>query len=518
MERPDSVEWARRAKALRPALYHQTVEPVRVVTPVRDDAVFQGWKMETVPDAPSEMHTGDVRCWDLGRHMAGHFSFRISLVGTRQDAPVKLRLTFGEMPCELAESLADYHGWISAAWFQEETLIIDRLPQTVTLPRRYAFRYVKIEVLAASVRFGVLLDGFACDATTSADMSAVRPFDTLPQKYRDIDRVALDTLRDCMQEIFEDGPKRDRRLWLGDLRLQALVSYDTCRRDDLVRRCLCMFAAAPLADGRLPASVYDFDPPLDDESCLQDYALLFVSTVWDYLAHTGDEGFAGELYPIALEQLRIAHDAFLKDGVMTYEEGFTCFIDWCQDLDKHAALQGVYLYALEHGALLAQRLGHAQDAAMLRQWCDEGKQAALRAYWDESAKHFVSGAERQVSWASQIWLVLGGALDREQAAALLKRALKAPPSVAIVTPYLKHYLVEALLVAGLKDEALQVIDEYWGGMVRLGADTFWEIYKPENPNESPYGGNMSHSYCHAWSCTPAYFLRQIFAREARNDG
>lgn len=29
---------------------------------------------------------------------------------------------------------------------------------------------------------------------------------------------------DCMQSVFEDGPKRDRRLWLGDLRLQALAS------------------------------------------------------------------------------------------------------------------------------------------------------------------------------------------------------------------------------------------------------------------------------------------------------
>ena len=42
-----------------------------------------------------------------------------------------------------------------------------------------------------------------------------------------LDRVSQRTLRDCMQTVFEDGPKRDRRLWLGDLRLQALANYAT---------------------------------------------------------------------------------------------------------------------------------------------------------------------------------------------------------------------------------------------------------------------------------------------------
>jgi hypothetical protein len=49
----------------------------------------------------------------------------------------------------------------------------------------------------------------------------------------------------CMQEVFEDGPKRDRRLWLGDLRLQALVNDVTFGHHDLVRRCLYLLPAIP---------------------------------------------------------------------------------------------------------------------------------------------------------------------------------------------------------------------------------------------------------------------------------
>ena len=70
-----------------------------------------------------------------------------------------------------------------------------------------------------------------------------------------------------------------------------------------------------------------------------------------------------------------------------------------------------------------------------------------------------------------------------------------------------HYYAEALLQLGLTEKAEEVIRSYWGGMIRDGADTFWELYDPEDPDTSPYGGTIVNSYCHAWSCTPSYLLR-----------
>jgi alpha-L-rhamnosidase len=61
--------------------------------------------------------------------------------------------------------------------------------------------------------------------------------------------VSLRTLRDCMQTVFEDGPKRDRRLWLGDLRLQALADYVSYRNDDLVKRSLYILAGTATDKG-----------------------------------------------------------------------------------------------------------------------------------------------------------------------------------------------------------------------------------------------------------------------------
>ena len=60
----------------------------------------------------------------------------------------------------------------------------------------------------------------------------------------------------------------------------------------------------------------------------------------------------------------------------------------------------------------------------------------------------------------------------------------------------KSIMIEALIVAGKKEQARKVLDDYWGGMVDAGADTFYELYNPENPSESPYGGKAVLSFCH----------------------
>jgi hypothetical protein len=57
-------------------------------------------------------------------------------------------------------------------------------------------------------------------------------------------------------------------------------------------------------------------------------------------------------------------------------------------------------------------------------------------------------------------------------------------------------------------EAKEKLTSYWGGMVKKGADTFWEVYDPQNDFLSPYNSYLANSYCHAWSCTPVYFIRK----------
>lgn len=130
----------------------------------------------------------------------------------------------GVVSSELFDRMEDCESWISKSWIQEEFLHIDVMPQKISLPRRYAFRYLQAEVIDTSSKYGIVIDGGSVDAVSAVDMADIQLLDSGDMLLDRIDRVGAKTLMDCMQSVFEDGPKRDRRLWLGDLRLQALAS------------------------------------------------------------------------------------------------------------------------------------------------------------------------------------------------------------------------------------------------------------------------------------------------------
>ena len=82
------------------------------------------------------------------------------------------------------------------------------------------------------------------------------------------------------------------------------------------------------------------------------------------------------------------------------------------------------------------------------------------------------------------------------------------PVKGIATPYMYHHVAEALFIAGMTDEAINLIKSYWGKMIKMGADTFWEAFDPDKPDYSPYGNSIVSSYCHAWGCTPVYLIKK----------
>ncbi|UUZ86331.1 hypothetical protein LJK88_24770 [Paenibacillus sp. P26] len=193
------------------------------------------------------------------------------------------------MPCEVAESFDTYSGWLSRSWLQEETVYVDVLPAEIRLPRRYCFRLLRVVVLDTSRKYTVGFTDIHCTAVTSADVAKPKPLpEHIPQDLKLMDRIGRKTLQDCMQTVFEDGPKRDRRLWIGDLRLQALANYYTFRNNDLVKRRLYLFGGMLLEGGEVGACVFEKPEPHVDDTLLYDYALFFVATLCDYYEATRD--------------------------------------------------------------------------------------------------------------------------------------------------------------------------------------------------------------------------------------
>lgn len=463
------------------------------------------------PDKDETWGEGDRIRLDFGRHLVGYLHVKLGARGAHPDAPVWLKIRFAEVEREFNEDAENYRGWICSGWIQQEQIHVETLPGQLVLPRRYAFRYVEIEVLAISSKFRLTVEEAYAVAVSSADDRELSEYHCGDRELTEIDRVACNTLHDCMQQVFEDGPKRDKRLWLGDLRLQALANYETYRKNTMVKGCLYLFGALPMPNGQIGSCIFLEPGPETDDRAMFDYSLLFIAALWDYYEVTKDRQALEDLWPVAFGQIEIAEKGLGERGIVEDSDvpGW-CFLDWTLELNKQAGAQGVLLYAVKNALKIAAELGKEKELVVLEKKYAEYRDAAREFLWDEEKQLFVSGRMRQLSYASQIWMILGGAVDETEGKWLLRRIEKEEGAVGMVTPYLYHHYVQALLTCGEREKALQVIREYWGGMVKLGADTFWELYNPENPDESPYGGTIVNSYCHAWSCAPAYFLRKYF--------
>ena len=505
--------WVDAAESLKPTLHETLQQPLAIVYPVADSSFYLRWQME--PEAPGAdlskrlLQKGETFILDFGGHRTGNFAFRLVGEGVSVDAPARLRLTFGEVPGDVAEPLFPYKGTLSSSWLPEETITVDYLPQLVRMPRRYAFRYVKIEVIDTSPNFGVrFFDTHAIALSSATNEPAPLPATAAPWVKR-VDEVSRATLRDCMQTTFEDGPRRDQRLWIGDLRLQARASYVTYPNHALVKRCLYLFAGLPReSDGLLPACVFEKPTPSTTGTFIVDYAALYCAIVLDYALATKDLPTARELWPVAYRQLEILLAHSDENGLFQPPEGYWVFIDWNMKLDRSAAIQGLLIYCGRQLVALARLTGNLAQVAAYPALLDKMSAAGYAAFYDKTLKVAVSGPDRQVSWASQAWLTLGGVLNQQEAAdALRLGVIEDKTSTQPTTAYLYHHVVEAMVECGMRTEALALIQQYWGLMVDDGADTFWEAFDPTDSTFSPYGDIHINSFCHAWSCTPTWFFR-----------
>ncbi len=449
---------------------------------------------------------GDSILLDFGEHAVGHFSFAFDRVDVFVDAPVRLIIKFGEDMREINDDFSQYNGVLSKTWLQEEIINLD-FPQKITMQRRYACRYIKITVERTTRP--IRLFDFSFRSSTSADVSVPVFTNTEDALLNKIDIVATNTLKECMQTVFEDGPKRDRRLWIGDLRLEALANYYTFNNLEIVKRCLYLFAAGECNEsGFLPSFVYETPYYHSGATHIEDYALLYVVSVCDYYEHTEDMDVVNDLLEICRSQLESFRATLDENLIATKQCGWFAFIDWCPGLECITSLQGVYLYTLERFCKLLYAIGD-EEYEKYSALISEVRSASKKHLYDGNKGVFSNALDdSQLSVHSQVWMILGGVITGEKAKKLLFSCLDNKKFKQPVTPYMRHYVIEAMLKLGMKDEAVQYLKKYWGGMVELGADTFWEAYIPDDLDFSPYNDRMINSLCHAWSCTPSYFIRK----------
>ncbi|MGB5893452.1 MAG: hypothetical protein WBG58_04685, partial [Ignavibacteriaceae bacterium] len=273
-------------------------------------------------------------------------------------------------------------------------------------------------------------------------------------------------------------------------------------------RCFYLFSSQLKNDGRMPACIY-MNPKINPgEEYIVDFAVMFGSYLLEYGEATDDWEMVKELWPVAFLQAQIIIEKIDESGLFKSPDEWWVFIDWNPQLQKDASINAIIIYSLKKLSIIAGRFNYSKEKKMLDHTIKKMQEKVLDHFFDSKNEKFVSGVEKQISWTSQVWMILAEVVDSNTARKILLKMLKRKDLIKPVTPYIYHYTLEALFKQGLNSQASQIIKEYWGGMIEKGATTFWEIYKSDDPKFSPYDNYLLNSYCHSWSCTPSYFIRK----------
>jgi len=103
--------------------------------------------------------------------------------------------------------------------------------------------------------------------------------------------------------------------------------------------------------------------------------------------------------------------------------------------------------------------------------------------------------------------------NEQQKQAVKKSVLLNNNIQKITTPYMRFYELEALCAMGEQNYVLKEMKDYWGGMLKLGATSFWEEYDPAKKGAehyAMYGREFGKSLCHAWGASPIYLLGKYY--------
>lgn len=513
-----------KARNNKQELYSEIHHPQSIIDVFKDSNSFQGWNKKNIANISdlryNSFSKGDSLILDFGENLVGYVKILLQTAGAPQDAPVHLKLTFGEVLGEIVDQKEydNYKGWLSSSWLQQESIRIDNANSWLKLQRRYTFRYLKIDILDTSTKFKVKFDDIQMNSITAANPLKTPTVTVQDPLLAKIDKVALHTLKNNMLDTYVDAPKRDRRLWLGDYWETVKADYYTYQNFKLSRRCLYLFAGTRDHKGRVPADLFIVnDLPIPDNIYWMTWLLMFGDALYDYFEASNDTDTLKDLFPVALKQIKNSIDLTDADGILpdfqfaqtNVDENGGSFIDWNEKTNLQAPTQAVLIYTMERLKELSKFLNDHEALDYLKTNLNLIRSSVMKKFWDKKLQVFTSGKEKQVSTITQIWMVKAGVLGIEDSKKLLLKVVNDKFDVVHVMPFNQNIFIETLLENGLTKEGIKQLKDYYGYMVKKGADTFWEILDFNNEKASPYGSYIINSYCHGWGTYPSYLIRKF---------
>jgi len=322
-------------------------------------------------------------------------------------------------------------------------------------------------------------------------------FDAGSKRLDKILEVGWRTARLCAHETYMDCPYYEQLQYVGDTRIQCLVSLYNSGDARLMKNAIAQINDSRTAEGatmsRAPTRQQQYIPP---------FSLWWIGMVHDYWWYQDDPEFVREMLPGVRAVLGFFAGHEKSNGSLRQMPWWN-YVDWAwrqtggvppmADDGSSAVIDFQHLLALDWAADLEEALGSKRQAAEFREEAATLRSTVRQIYWDSSRQLFAdTPAKKEFSQQANSLAVLAQAIKGDDARRLVNRVLS-DSSLTQSTYYFRHYLHSAVNQVGEGDRYLDLLGE-WDKMLALGLTTWAETPEP------------SRSDCHAWSSSPNFEL------------
>ena len=423
---------------------------------------------------------------DFGRELQGGIQM---VTGRSSQKEVKVRVRFGESASEAMCDITPENGATNDHAIRDFQLTLPWLG--VAEIGNSGFRFVRIDLLEPNVELNLK----ELRATFGyRDIPYLGSFQSDNERLNEIWMTGAYTVHLNMQEFIWDGVKRDRLVWIGDLHPELMTVNTVFGYNEVIPKSLDLIRdTTPLPNWMNGISSY---------------------SIWWLLIHKDWYLYQGNLDYLKQQK---AYMTSLLDHLMTKIDANgketldgTRFLDWPSSPNVKgvdAGLQALMVMAMDAGQEMALAMGDKELASR----CAKASKK-LKKYTPDHNQSKQGAA----------LMALAGLMKAEKAD---KEVLSVGGAKNFSTFY-GYYMLEAMAKAGNYQGAMDIISEYWGAMLDLGATTFWEDFNidwmenaaridelvPEGKVDvhSSYGGycyvGFRHSFCHGWASGPTAWL------------
>ncbi len=302
------------------------------------------------------------------------------------------------------------------------------------------------------------------------------------------------TARLCAHETYFDCPYYEQLQYVGDTRIQALVSLHVSGDSRLMRKAILQFDDSRLSEGltksQHPSIYIQVIPP---------FSLIWINMLNDYMWFRDDAAFVRQFLPGVRLVLGWFEERLDRKTGLLGPLTWWNFVDWAKEYKggvPPGAEQGgsavvslLFINSLLDAADIEESAGDRYQAERFRKLAAGIKKAVIKHCWD-GRKELLSDtpAKKHFSQHANVLAVLTDTLPHNRHKAVMEKVLE-DRSLVQCTYYFQYYLHLAVRKAGLGDRYISLLDP-WRTMLSMGLTTFAE--KPE----------PTRSDCHAWSAHP----------------